>query len=297
MSILVTQFRSARVAASLIALVLSGCAGTLKSDEKRAKSEETPHTSVKGAKLLFDEKEIHGRYYFGDGLAVNCSLSLDPNHRFTFKWRGCLGEYDSNFGPWKLDGDIVILSPGRPNIREGFRGMSVRLVPVKWGKRHYLIDEHEMPGFCAAAAQGKFPRRDDIHGRDYVKCDGGKLPAIQGTPLIPKRYQEFYEKGPIEAKVILIDKTGNVVLDKGTAGRLKLGMLLAISEYGRIELKVVSVTQDQALAQPLYYWNSDRPVKVADRFTTGNYWHRPRGTGFERFAKLLELNVARCRGG
>lgn len=286
MSILVTQFRVVCVATSLIALGLSGCAGAYGPDEERAKSVKVPLTIVRGAKLLFDEKELHGRYYYGDGLGVNCSLELDPNQHFTFKWRGCLGEYDSNLGPWKLDGDIVVLKPEKPYKRVGFQGMSVRFVPVKWGKRHYLVDEYEMPGFCAAAARGEFPTRDNIHGQDYVKLEGGEPLGTQDPPLIPQRFKDFYEKGPIEAEVIRIDKTGNAVLDKGTVGRLKLGMLLAINEFGRIDLKVVSATPNQAMAQPLYYWNSDRPVKVGDRFTTGGYWHRPRGTGFERFAEL-----------
>jgi hypothetical protein len=50
------------------------------------------------AKLLFAESELPGQYYLGDGLGVNCSLELHPDHRFRFVWRGCLGMYDRNQG-------------------------------------------------------------------------------------------------------------------------------------------------------------------------------------------------------
>src|SRR5260370_28445512 len=54
--------------------------------------------------LLFSETELTGKYYFGDGLGVICSLELSGNHRFDFRWHGCLGEYDRNQGAWALDG-------------------------------------------------------------------------------------------------------------------------------------------------------------------------------------------------
>ena len=41
---------------------------------------------------------VAGDYYFGDGLGVNCALTLKAEGRFTFGWRGCLGVYDQNTG-------------------------------------------------------------------------------------------------------------------------------------------------------------------------------------------------------
>src|SRR5262245_3676514 len=34
--------------------------------------------------------DIAGDYYFGDGLGVNCSLSVTAEGKFTFQWDGCL---------------------------------------------------------------------------------------------------------------------------------------------------------------------------------------------------------------
>ena len=161
--------------------------------------------------------------------------------------------------------------------------MNIRFVPVKWGKRLYLVDENELPGFCGAIAKKDFP--EGLHGDDYVKFKGEELPKVEGKPIVPLRYEEFLEKGPIEATVTRVEASGDVVLDKGSENRLKPGMLLASQSWDRIELKIKSTTPKESVAVAFYYWNSDRPVRVGDSVTTGEMYHRPGGTGFERFAK------------
>lgn len=235
--------------------------------------------------LRFDAAELPGRYYLGDGLGVNCTLTLQANGRFEFKWTGCLGEYDQNAGKWTLDGDVMVLTPERPNKRNGFRGMGVRFVPVRWGGRTYLVDEHEMPGFCAAASGETLPRADDLHGLDYLKLvgSGSSVPPVDGTPLIPERYREFYEKGPVTARVERVLPDGKVTLNRGSADRVRQGMLMTLDAFGRIDLEVLSVTEHASVAQPIYFWNSDRKVEPGAAFTSGSYRHRPRGTGYQRF--------------
>ena len=36
---------------------------------------------------------VAGDYRYGDGLGVDCSLTVKPEGRFSFVWRGCLGVY------------------------------------------------------------------------------------------------------------------------------------------------------------------------------------------------------------
>ncbi len=237
---------------------------------------------VSKAKLLFDESELAGKYYFGDGLGVNCSLELRINHRFDFHWHGCEGEYDRNQGTWALDGDVMVLKPERPNRCEGFRGMSVRLVPVQWGRRYLLIDENEMCGFWTSAAWKAPPTEEHVH--DYIKVAAGGAAPVRARPLIPERYREFYQRGAIEAKVVRINSDGTVTLNKGSRNRLKPGLLMAIVEYEPINLEVVTVSEREAVAKLFYFWNSSRWVRVGDQFTTGGEWNRPRGTGFQRLS-------------
>jgi hypothetical protein len=234
------------------------------------------------------ETDLCGEYYLGDGLGVNCSLTLGSDHRFTFRWRGCLGEYDRNEGRWELSGDVVTMQPERPNKREGFEGMNVRFVPIVSGTRLFLVDENETPGFCAAAGRGDLPSGDRIHGNDYIKRTVGLLPSLSDKPVIPERFVEFYEKGPVVAKVIWLGPGGRVTLNKGSADRLRVGMLLGLNRFDGIEVKVTEVQEREATGDVFYYWNSDREVKVGDEFTTGSYWHRPWGTGYPRYRRPPE---------
>ena len=56
-------------------------------------------------------KDIAGDYYFGDGLGVNCSLTVTAKGKFTFQWNGCLGTYDKNEGTASIK-EGVLLSAG-----------------------------------------------------------------------------------------------------------------------------------------------------------------------------------------
>lgn len=240
------------------------------------------NATVDEPKLLIDEAELAGKYYFGDGLGVGCTLTLNGNHEFSFTWHGCMGEYDNNKGTWKLDGDVVQIEPTKPNKCEGFQGTNIRFIPARFGGRQYLVDEFEMPGFCAAAGQGDLPK--DIHGEDYVKITQGyALVEIDSSTTIPKRFESFLKDGPVVTKIVRFDDDGNAVLDKGTNNRIAVGMRLVAARFENIELKVTSASEDEAIAQPLYYWNSHTKAAVGDTFTSGQSWFRPRGTGTERF--------------
>ena len=237
--------------------------------------------------LLFPEKELCGEYYYGDGLGVNCSLTLTADHRFTFGWRGCLGLYDENSGAWEMQGDVAVMRPEKPNKQEGFRGMNTRFVPVKWGKRYYLIDENGMPGFCAAAHDGKFtgPNAlpEEVHGSDYTRVADGKVAPLYGKPLLPERYLEFYQQGAVTAKVARIDAQGQAILHVGAANRVKTGMLFTVNSWDGVDLKVLSIKGHEAVCKVMYWWNSDEWVKAGRAFTTGTNFDRPSGTGSQTF--------------
>jgi hypothetical protein len=162
--------------------------------------------------------------------------------------------------------------------------MNVRFIPVKLGHRHLMIDENQMPGFCAAAREKTPPAEEYVHGDDYVKRLSSEAAPGKDELVIPQRFGDFYEKGLIVAKVIRINTDGTVMLDKGSTNRLRPGLLMAVTGWARINLEVVSVSERESVARPFYFWNSDRRVRVGDELTTGKEWQRPRGTGFRRLS-------------
>ena len=52
-----------------------------------------------------------GTYYKGDGLGENISLELKDDGTYSAQWHGCLGNYGSASGTWRLSGNDVELSP------------------------------------------------------------------------------------------------------------------------------------------------------------------------------------------
>lgn len=162
-------------------------AGPVSSSACRRRPGEGSASLAPAPQLLFSASELPGRYYLGDGLGVNCRLSLEVNGRFSFCWTGCLGEYDRNEGSWTLEGDRLLMKPEKPNRREGFEGMNLRFMPVKWHDRVLLIDENEMPGFCASARGRTVSNEEYAQGTDYVRVDKVLASVRPGgvKPLIP----------------------------------------------------------------------------------------------------------------
>ena len=74
--------------------------------------------------------EWAGEYYEGDGLGVNVSLLIAPEHGFVFEWHGCLGLYDRNYGCVATTNGRLQLSFAYSNKQEGFEGLATEFVPV-----------------------------------------------------------------------------------------------------------------------------------------------------------------------
>ena len=232
--------------------------------------------------LRFSAREIPGRYYQGDGLGVNLTLELKPNGTFDFSWHGCLGEYDRNFGSWELRGDKLFLQPKRPHEHKGFAGMDVRFFPVKWGKRILLIDEYEMAGFAASA---KEPPDILDHPREYSKLTGDKFEfaKVQGRPIMPLRFDRFYDHGAVRAKVVSIRPNGRVELAGGWSAGLRPGLRLA-SDWGSKEVEITTVQGKRSFGRLWYVRIAEHPLTVGEELSSGGEWQRPSGTGSTRFA-------------
>lgn len=272
------------IAAISTVLALCGCHGG-----SRGQVHDNRHNVT--AALSFPKTEVPDKYYFGDGLGVNCTLELRSDHRFAFRWTGCLGEYDRNQGTWQLNGDILTVFPDKPNVVQGLSGMNLRYIPVKWRGRHFLVDENGMPGFSAMSAERnpllieRLKSDEYVHfASDYVKAEKVRGAVGSGRPLLPMRYLPFYEKGPVKASVVRIQDSRHVIINKGSVDRVRPGLLFTMSASGDIDLEVVRVGKRESEARPVYFFNSDAPVKVGDSFTTGDTWARPHGTGYQRFS-------------
>jgi hypothetical protein len=183
------------------------------------------------------ENDWAGEYYFGDGLGVNVSLALAPKSGFVFSWHGCLGLYDLNYGDVAFTNGTVKLLFKYPNKREGFEGIAPELLPVRWGKRHYLIDVGHIVDFTNAINAGTEPS-PIFAGRSgrFLLRRGDEDKAVGGEPDLPNEFLSYILAEPIKARVTLVQemrversrRITYVRIDVGSLDGVKQGMELYV---------------------------------------------------------------------
>ena len=184
-------------------------------------------------------RDIMGAYHFGDGLGVNCDLTVTEKGRFTFEWRGCMGIYDSNQGGASANGAILQLTPEKPNVRKGFRGTPTAFYPVRWGNRMYLVATNEMAEFCSA-----FNQRDDlgspVRGDYYLRQDAANK-VMTGKPAVPKEWQAYLLDRPVRGKITQLIGKQEAWLDKGSDDGLLVGMILMAQRHNKLMFARVQI--------------------------------------------------------
>lgn len=217
-------------------------------------------------KPFTDHSQLTGQYYQGDGLGFNKTLNLSANGTFSYDWTGCLGTYDENQGPFRLEEGVLILSPQKKNIRKSFKVEPARFLPVAWGPRLYLIPEKEILDFVNEINQGGEPR-NGVHGRFYLRS-GDEQKPVEGFPLLPAAQQEKLLDNPVTGTVIKVEKKKIAVLNIGKKHGLKEGMLLTArnpNDTRFTQLKVISVEDETCTAEKLY---RDDKVQEGDSVST-----------------------------
>ena len=179
------------------------------------------------------------KYYFGDGLGVNCSLAIRTSGRFSFGWHGCGGLYDENMGESRVEDGHLILKPERPNVREGFRGTPTNFVIVQWGERRYLVTESDGREFCNHVNQGTEPRHG-AHGSFYLRDGDWEKKAI-GKPGVPEEWKPLLLEKPIQARVIESMGDNRARIDLGSDDGLWKDMELWVDIQGFGLVQIVEV--------------------------------------------------------
>jgi len=183
--------------------------------------------------------EVAGNYYFGDGLGVNCTLTLSTKGTFSFEWRGCLGTYDKNEGAVSIKDALLRITPKRPNVQEGFRGTPTEFFPVRWGSRMYLIPTNDIVEFCSDVNQGSEPRRERW-GQYYLRQKDWAKP-VTGRPGVPEQWAKFFLSKPLRGKITELIGGQEAWLDVGTDEGLLQGMILTAQAHGKTMFSQVRV--------------------------------------------------------
>jgi hypothetical protein len=123
-----------------------------------------------------------------------------------------------DFGTATLAGDLIRLRPENLGEKEEL------MVPVKWGKRQYLIRPDELTNFCSAINLGGEPR--DSHIGEFLMREGDWDIPVSGRPDLPAGYEGFLLSKTATGKVTEVIDNTSVWIDLGSEHGLKPGMKL-----------------------------------------------------------------------
>lgn len=186
-------------------------------------------------------KELVGGYYHGDGLGVNCSMTITAEGRFYFTWVGCLGVYDRNKGMVKVTDECIELMPKGKNMRNGFRGTPALFMPIRWSNRVYLVPKDEIVDFCSCVNSGREPRNRP-HGRFYLRrMDWEK--QVVGRPNLPAEFQEYLLKTSVSGTIVALVDAQTGIINLGSKDGLRNGMTLTAQGKQGFMFSTVRITQ------------------------------------------------------
>jgi len=203
--------------------------------------------------------EWAGEYFYGDGLGVNIFLTLAPVHGFVFTWHGCLGLYDLNYGKVIFENGTIKLDFTCPNQQQGLEGIAPELLPVHWGKRHYLIPVGRVLDFTNAIKAGTEP--NFLFGGlsySFLLKKGDEKKRAEGQPTLPSEFLSYILPAPITASITSVEhieikgnrRTATSRVDVGSSTRLKKGMELFLQNRSHVYVSAVvtDVTENSAMA-------------------------------------------------
>lgn len=230
-----------------------------------------------------------GEYYQGDHLGFNLDLVVTAD-RFAYTVDSDIGPVGDGDGLVERVRGGIVLRPAADADDAGKRRfentLGITLVPVQWGPRHYLVPEHEFPGFASAINHGMEP---DSPGLFLLRVTDEKKP-VSGLGGLPAGITRFvfanqvyvdvlgfsrlpFPPQPAEIARPFKNERYRLVFDKGAKDGLAPGLELWLCHPGN---EAAFVTIDRVEPHRAYGilkvdFESDPRPSTAMRFTTGQY--------------------------
>jgi hypothetical protein len=251
--------------------------------EKQAKSRRA---AIEAESMAPGAQEWAGLYYAGDGLGDNRSLALALVSGFVFELSGCGGLIDRNLGAVTVVEGVVHLDCHLPDAGSSSDRFATSLVPITWGRRHYLVPVDDIVGFCNEVNQGDEPR-SDVHGR-YLLRRGDQGIRVIGRPSVPAEYRDCLLAQPITASVIAVGEPSTrpsridfkfvdfpVTIDAGRQQGLRPGMELYVTTPHMVEwIRLGAVEEERAEGIMIQTDDGLRPPQVGWTLSTRPPWNR-----------------------
>jgi hypothetical protein len=258
-----------------------------------------------------------GEYYQGDGLGANVYLSIAPKAGYVYEWRGCVGLYDRNYGTVAEKDGRLRVSFMLPRTQNERFGVAEELVQVAWGERKYLVPTIEFVAFCNEVNRGREPR-DEMHGFCFLRRGDDKK-KVTGLPSIPKEFEPYLLKTPIETEIVAVGKpvskpmdncmvhvVFNVTLKHGKRAGLLPGMELRVvrpeNVYDDVQVKSAENDKAEGVISQYNFKRSARPLaEIAEKtpavgwkLSTRDSWRNDKETQDKKTKAVGPERVGEC---
>ena len=202
-----------------------------------------------------------GRYEFSHDHGF-AELSLSPRsyalREYSRHW-----EIDYRHGGvwWNRDRNTITL--------DGTSHYPLEYVPVRWGKRLYLIPIPRIKEFCDSVNRGTEPRNDRGWGV-FLLRQGDWEKEVTGKPEVPEEFKKYLLDEPVDAMVLSADvrtdtsrRLATITLNKGSNDGLLPGMTLYVVEpdniHASVNLSIVEETQSKGETHYAHLHQTDIP--------------------------------------
>lgn len=236
------------------------------------KAAQAKWKSIDAENKKAEEDEWAGSYsIMPDGEVSFNNLRWSPQAGFVNVYvYTCLPELRYlNFGRVTASPTTVQMTPEYPPDSGRKTAQVTMYVKVKWGDRHYLIEEDRLAEFCDAVS-GTGIYEEGVMGRGFWLKAGDWEKTASGTPTLPREYKHLLKK-PVDAKVIAVGKSyvehhGDnecltrtvtpVTINAGSKGGVKAGIAFRVLmpeavDYGVVKVLKVGLNTSSALFIPL----------------------------------------------
>jgi hypothetical protein len=193
---------------------------------------------------------LAGEYYEGTSL-YGTVLTLGPNGWFRFTTqrdnfdvpeKRCKGMF------WEWQGTLIFKPTTTIKTREDWEAPPTRLVPVRWGKRRYLVREVHGQDFCNSVNLGDEPRT--FWGAPYLRGEDFRI-KVNGPPDVPERWRRYLLASPVYCKVTEVIPEAGYRIDSGSNAGLLVGMIVTKGSWLQ-DFSVESVEGETAVIKPAY---------------------------------------------
>ncbi|MGE3822186.1 MAG: hypothetical protein AB7I30_22460 [Isosphaeraceae bacterium] len=199
---------------------------------------------------------VAGEYLQGARLGRSWALSILPDGRYSFIWSGCCGVYYRESGSARqVSGHLVLwpVKPIEPQLERVF-------LPLKWGRRSYLIPPERLQEFCDAIIRGDEPRNEPAGDFFLIGSDD----QVAGTPELPERWANYLRDNLVIGTVIEVVERGRAKVDVGSAEGVQVGSILTVQGHDRRsgKLRAVSVNDDSCEVEEVYPGEFEQPAEL-----------------------------------